>query len=415
VTVLVGAALLVKYFQPPDIAGQHIAVASSYFQKGDLTNALSEFQAALKSDPNRAEAKRGVANIKDILEARDTLASAEREAAAENYDKAKDLCYRVLRNFPNYGRALELQAVIKSIENAKIAFAARNWNDAIRLLEKAQEAYPKSELIRLRLEQVQRESAAEAGLTRANDALQHQQPDMAQPLLESIPTNSVYFIEARQALDGISRGRRLQKSLADAQSYYRGGNIPDALGAIASGLQQSADNALLLDLQNHIRAMALLMKPVDAALGEAESINSLLEGEKACEDAIAFEKDPLNALRKRAQSTETALGEKLVRIAQSSAARAGDMLQSGDRKGALRQYDQAVKATPGDQNLLALRDKLRLEIVADCRASYQKAIVYEELGQKDLAKASYQEVLNTGLPGDDYYERANRKLQTLTQ
>ena len=50
---------------------------------------------------------------------------------------------------------------------------------------------------------------AQQNLAQAKDALEHQQLDMAQPLLQSIPTNSVYFVEAKQALDQIAKSRQV--------------------------------------------------------------------------------------------------------------------------------------------------------------------------------------------------------------
>lgn len=410
---IVVIAALVKFLQPPDIAGQHIAIARGYAQQGELSKALEEYETALKVEPNRAEAKRGLARVKEALEARDVLNMAEHEAAAENYDRAKELCFRVLRDFPNNSRALELQEVIKSIENAKIAFASRNWGDARRLLEKAQEKYPKSELIHSRLDQAQKELMAQQNLAQAKDALEHQQLDMAQPLLQSIPATSVYFIEAKEALDQIAKSRQVADYVAKAQNYYRDGRIAEALTEIDAGLQQAPDSTLLLEWQNRVRQMEALVKPLETAeaMSRPDNVDALLQDRKACEDVLNLEADPLNALRKRAQVAQTRIADKLVQAAQASAAKAAKTLQMGDRKEALRLYDLAVKANPGNQNYVGPRDKLRHEIVAECRELYQKGIVHQDLGQSDLARQAFQQILNIGVPGEDYYERAVRKLK----
>jgi len=414
VAAILVIAALVKLLQPADVAGQHIALAQNYAQQDELTKASGEYEAALKVDPNRVEAKRGLAEVKQQMDAREVLTQAEREAAAENYDKAKELCYRVLRDLPKNGRALELQAVIKSIENAKIAFTARNWNDAKRLLESAQETYPKSELIRLRLDQAQKELTAQQNLAQANDALQHQQLDMAQPLLQSVPANSVYFTEAKQALDGIAKSRVVASYLNQAQALYRDGRLTDALTQIDAGLQQASDSTPLLGLQQRARQMMALLKPLERAeaLSQPDNVEALLQDRKTCDDVVALESDPLNTLRKRAQAAGDKIAGKLVQAAQASAAKAGEVLTAGNRKEALRLYDLAVKANPGDQNVVGLRDKLRQKIVADCRTLYQQGIVHEELGQLDLARASFQELVNIGIPGEVYYERAVGKLKS---
>src|SRR6201999_2802406 len=108
----------------------------AYEQEGQLTNALNEFNAALQHDPNRAEAKRGVEQVKEEIEDADLLSMASQASMNEDYDKAKDLVNQVLRDSPSNPKALELQAVVGYIENAQLAFNARNWTDAKALLEK---------------------------------------------------------------------------------------------------------------------------------------------------------------------------------------------------------------------------------------------------------------------------------------
>ena len=405
--------VLVKLLQPPDIAGQHIALAHGYRSQGELAKAQEEYEMALKVDPDRVEAKRGLAQAKGEIEARDILAVAETDAAAENYDKAKELVYRVLRDFPQSSRAQEMEAVIKSIENAKIAFASRNWADAKRLLEKAQDAYPQSKLIQLRLDQARKELTAQSNLAQAQDALQHQQLDMAEPLLQSIPPDSVYFTEAKEALDQISKNRQIASFFNKAKGLYQGGQLTEALAEIDSGLQQSPGSSLLLGLQKRVRQMESLSKPLEAAeaMGQPNDVDALLQNQKACEDVIGLEAGPLNTLRKRAQAAEAQISGKLQEAAQAAAASAAQMLQAGNRKEALRLFDLAVKANPSGQDVVGQRDSLRKQIVADCRALYEKGIVHEDLGQSDMAHAAYQQVIDTGIPGEDYYERAARKLK----
>ena len=405
--------VLVKLLQPPDVAGQHIALAQGYAAQGELAKAQEEYEMALKVDPNRAEAKRGLVQTKGEIEARDVLTIAETEAAAENYDKAKELVYRVLRDFPQSSRAQELEAVIKSIENAKIAFTSRNWTDAKRLLEKAQDAYPQSKLIHLRLDQAQKELTAQSNLAQAQDALQHQQLDMAEPLLQSIPPGSVYFTEAKEALGQISKNRQIASFFNKAKELYQGGQLTEALAEIDSGLQQSPGSPLLLDLQKRIRQMESLSKPLEAAeaIGRPNDVDALLQNQKACEDVVALEADPLNALRTRAQAAEAQISGKLQEAAQAAAVKASETLQAGNRKAALQLFDLAVKANASDPNVVSQRDKLHKQIVADCRALYEKGIVHEDLGQADMAHTAFQQVIDTGIPGEDYYERAARKLK----
>jgi len=417
VAAIVVIAILVKLLQPKDVAGQFVAQAQSYAGQGDYSKAMDAYSQALKIDPNRETAKRGMMQTKAAIEARELLNTAEIEAGAENYDKAKDLVYRVLRDFPQSGRAQELEAVIKSIENAKIAFAARNWGDAKVLLEKAQDAYPQSKLIHMRLDQAQKELTAQSNLAQAQEALQHQQFDLAQPMLQSIPTNSAYYKEAKQALDQIAKNQQIMVFLNKAQGLYRDGHLTEALTQIASGLAQSPDSSLLADLQTRVRRMAALYKPLVAAeaMSQPTDTDALLQNRKACDDVIQLEADPLNSLRKRAQAAEAQIAGKLTDAAQISATSAAQQLQAGNQKEALRLFDLAVKANPDDKNLTDQRNKLRQQIVTACRVLYQKGLVHDELGQADLARQAYQQVTDMGIPGEDYYERAAKKLKNAGQ
>ena len=54
---------------------------------------------------------------------------------------------------------------------------------------------------------------------------------------------------------------------------------------------------------------------------------------------------------------------------------------------------------------------LRKQITLECKSLYQKGIVHEELGQPDLARDMFKKVLEIGLPGEEYYEKAARKLR----
>jgi Flp pilus assembly protein TadD len=73
----------------------------------------------------------------------------------------------------------------------------------------------------------------------------------------------------------------------------------------------------------------------------------------------------------------------------------------------------AAKANPDNQNVVDARDKLRQQIVSDCRSLYDKGIVHEELGQSDLARAAFKQVLAIGIPDEDYYKRAANKLKAM--
>jgi pSer/pThr/pTyr-binding forkhead associated (FHA) protein len=409
--------LAVKFLRPPDIAGRHIKMGHAYEQQGDFTNALAQYEAALTRDPNRTEAKVGVERIKEEIQASDMLSTAQDAAASEDYEKAKDLCNRVLRDYPDNPKALELQSVIQYIENAQLAFASKNWTDAKQLLEKAQETYPQSELLRTRLDHANSELTAEQNLAKAKDDLAHQQFDLAQPLLQSIPGNSVYFPEAKQALDQIAMSRQIAQYVNQAVASYQNGNISDALTAIAAGLQQSPNAAPLLDLQNRIRQMNDMIKPLTAAenVSATDDVDSLLRNQQVCQNIISLEPDPLNVFRKRAEAAETRISANLAQAAQTDATKAAYALQSGNEKDAIHLYNLAVTANPGDQNIAAQRNQLLQKIETECKQLYDKGIVHLDLQQSDMAKQAFQQILDISSPGERYYDMAAAKLKDLSQ
>jgi len=405
--------ILVKVLQPADVAGQHIAKGDTLVQAGELSKALEEYQSALKIDPKRAEARKGLDFVRTELESRDTLKAAEVAAREENYDKAKELVYRVLRN-SNSSRAREMEAIIKAIENAKIAYTARNWADAIKLLEKARVAYPKSNLIALRLADAEKELAAQQSLAKAEDALKHSQTDMAEGMLKAIPEASVYYTAAKEHLDNIERDRKVASWLVKAQAGYREGQVAAALTEIENGLQALPNSVSLIALRDRVRKVEGLSGGLANAEGlvETAAVDALLQGRQQCADVLAAEADPLNAFRKRAQAAHARLNQWLQVASQKFATEAASALQGNNRPEAVRLYLLSLKADPGNLSAKEAADKLRAAVSADCRALYQKGIVHEDLGQGDLAREAFKQVLAIGFPGEEYYERALKKLKT---
>lgn len=415
--VVVVVVLAAKFLKPPDYAGRDIARGQAYEQEGDFTNALAQYEAALARDPSRVEAKKDIEQVKEEIEASGMLSMAQQAAADEDYDKAKDLCNRVLRDFPDNPRALELQAVIGYIENAQLAFASRNWSDAKSLLEKAQGTYPQSELLRTRLDKANSEIAAEKNLNQAKDDLSHEQFDMAEPLLQSIPKTSVYYVDAKQALDQIALSRQIAQYLNQAKSSYQNGNINDALQAIAAGLQQTPTATALLELQNRIRQMNNLIQPLQTAEGakDSDDVDTLLQDRQVCQNIAGLEPDPLNVFRKRAEAAQIRLAGFLAQIAQADAAKAAADVQAGDEKDAIKLYDVAFRANPKDSDISAQRNQLLGKIEGECKSLYDKGLVHEDLQQLDLAKQSYQQILQISSPGEKYYDLAAAKLKNMAQ
>ncbi len=416
----VGVAVLLvalKLLQPADVAGKFVAEAEALYRRGELTKALEGYQSALKVDAGHLQAKAGVKAVKIELAAKETLIEAELAAGKENYEKAKELCYQVLRNSPNNPQARGLEAVIKSIENAKVAFTSKNWSDAVALLEKARDAFPKSALVRERLAEAMKELAAEQNMTKAKDCLQHQQFDMAEGFLHAVPDSSVYYLEARESLDNIAMNRKVSSFVTGAKVKYQKGQITEALTEIDQGLQVAPSNMLLLISRDRAR----LMEPLVSALVSAEAqkisddVALLTRHLQACEGILQAESDPLNELRKRAVTAKLRLSQQLVELSRAHVAKAEACVAAGSNREALLAYKQARQADSNNVAAVQGMEQIRKKMTAAARSAYQRGIVHEELGQADLARESYKAAMEQSAPDEEYYVRASKKLRDHVQ
>ncbi|MEI8120849.1 MAG: FHA domain-containing protein [bacterium] len=421
--VLLGAAIIIvvlglaTLLKPADVTGKFLSEGEALHRRGDLVKAMDAYQSALKVDENSEAAKAGIKAVTLDMAARESLAEAEQAAGKELYDKAKELCYQVLRNSPNNAQARGLVAVIKSIENAKVAFSARNWGDAVALLEKARDTFPKSALVRQRLEAATRELEAQQNLLKAKECLQHQQIDMAETALRAIPESSVYFIEARECLDNTASNRKVAEYVIRARAKYQKGLVSEALVECDRGLQASPANSLMLGVRDRIRQVEPLIGSLAGAeaMDAPDDVPALGRHLRACESLIQIEDDPLNVFRKRAVEAKKRLGVRLAEVCREDCAKAEAALQGGDQKAAFGLYKLAVQADTNNTDALQGLEKLQKKMTAAARSSYQKGLVHEELGQADLARQAFKMVLELSAPGEEYYVRASRKLKDYAQ
>jgi len=433
--------LAIKLLLPPDVAGQHVEKAHYFRDRGELLKAKTEFQAALKVDGNRIEASRELKLIEDSLSAQEHLAQAETNAAAGNYASAMTLVQLVLRQFPKYNRALELEAVIQSVEDAKLAFEHRNWPAAVIQLQKAQDKYPKSELINDRLKDAQAELAAERALSSAMEAIDHEQFGMAREFLKKIGTNSVYLVEAAQRLQHLDLQESTASGIRKAQALYREARLTDALGELDLVLQSAPDHAAARALQALFRKMQALSAPLDhartLAAAPTEDVSGLLEARKVCEDVLALEPDTLNSMRKNAQATRSQLLDELQGLSKISANQAQELLQRLPRlnvnatdaeivlklenletaRQLKRAWDLLAQALRADErNPIALQatNSLHEQIVGICTALYSHGNSLEEFGSENEHKTAQQcfhAVVEIGVAGERVCELARKKLK----
>jgi pSer/pThr/pTyr-binding forkhead associated (FHA) protein len=419
IILFAGIAVAIKLW--PDPAGQHIQAARHWEAGGDLTNALAEFQLARSIDPGRAEAQNGCKRIQDKIQAEDMLKKAEAAAEAEDYDGALGVVYRVERIDPDNARAAQLEAVIKSISEAKIALDHHVWQEAVAHLEKARETYPYSKLIATRLEQAKKELIAERSLSEARDAFQHEQWDKAKALLSEIPAASLYANEAAQYSGRIDQQEKTAAALSRAKTLYQKGQLTATLSEIDSGLKAKPDSAPLLQLQKQVRLLAGLSDSLQRAeeLKEGDDLDLLLQGRKDCGEVLQTENDPLNALVIRAKDTQSRIGQWLQNLSQTKTAEAQNLLQSATardpatRREALRLFNLAAKADENNQTAAQAAKNLHHDIVQDCEMLEQKGERYVELGLLNEARNYFRQVIENALPEDKCYRVAKDQLSKL--
>jgi tetratricopeptide (TPR) repeat protein len=392
--------------------GDHIRRGQGYEANGDFAHALEEFKLATTLAPGRAAATEGYTRVKSEIDAIEMLKSAEAAAEAEDYDKALDLVYRVRRTFKDNARAAELDSVISSIKEAKVALDHQNWDVAVKRLQKAQETYPNSKLIILQLAQAQKELAAQENLTQAKEAYQFEQWDKARELLAMIPSTSVYANEARQYSDQINGQEKTVAALNNAKALYNQGEMMKALRAVEDGLNISPSSEALVALQQRVRTMERLTEPLKKAQGltQTDPIDDLLAARKVCAEVMQAESDPLNQMVRNAKDTDASILQWLQTLSQNWTDSAQTLLKLGNRKEAFHLFYQAIKADPDNQTAAQEGKKLREEITKECEDLYGMARRYEELGLTDKVRENLKKVLEIDVPEDKWYKLSSDEL-----
>ncbi len=81
-------------------------------------------------------------------------------------------------------------------------------------------------------------------------------------------------------------------------------------------------------------------------------------------------------------------------------------------RAAIDQIKRAKSYDPNNKRAAEMNVKIRTELNLKLRAYYEDAIIYEGLGQLDLAKGQWKKILETDHPDGDYYKRARSKMRT---
>lgn len=412
---VIALALVVLMMMPEDRFEPIIEKGLQELKRGKYAAAKEQFQKVLKERPDDENAVRYLKIAEAAIDEATQIAAAKTAAESEQYDEALDICYKLLRKYPKSNKAKELEAIIKTVQEARIAFDANNWPDAVRYLKKARTGYPNSDLLERMLNKAQSELTAQHNLAAAREFVTRKQPDSAREILIGIPADSVYYAEAQEILHDIRSEDALSGAIAEARETYRNGHIDDALSLINKGLEEAPANSRLLSLKEHIAEVSPLVDQIRASrdLLESDDVDAVRAGLQACRNLLKVEPDAENRLRAEADEASRNLQLRLGEMERDAMVEARALHAQGKAREAYKYYLVVLKASPGNEEAAGRVQQIKEESADNCRKHYQRGLVHAELGQNDLAIEAFQQALDNALEGDNYYDRAKAKLDQL--
>jgi pSer/pThr/pTyr-binding forkhead associated (FHA) protein/tetratricopeptide (TPR) repeat protein len=422
VLTAVAVVLLIAVFkvlQPEDVTVKYMAEGQSLLQQKQYDEAINAFQRILSAHPNHAEAQAMINTARSQREAEEFLAQAKQAALEERYAEALDICHDVLRLHPKHEEATELKNVVEMVEKSKVAADAQNWPDAIRLIEKALETYPESDVLLSGLERARSEQAAETILREVQTLIAAKQYLAASEQVASVKETSAYYERAQEEAGRIGKLAEADAAYQQASRAYIGGQEAEANRLIEAGLAAVPDYPDLLRLRRDIQLIA----PMTQRLGESETVlasddvTGIREMLDNCRSVMAIrtESSEVAKVKERASELATRLQAKLKTLSQQAYDEGNAALLNKDQRGALLAYRRAAEADPENVAAASAAADLQEMLLPQAKENYQLAVVHEELGQVELALEAYLRVLEFSVPGDGYYDRALERIDRLDE
>lgn len=411
--------IVAKVLQPEDKAAKYVESGNKYMQQEKFDDAIQFYQRALEVKPGFAPAQSGLSVAKSQAEAAQLLQEAEDLAMSQRYAEALNKCHSVLRLHPRHKRAKELLAVVKQVEEAKVATNAQNWKDAITLLEKALASYPDSEVLAARLAQSKDELASMRNLDAAKALLAEKKFAEARSAVADTTEGSFYYQSVMDLLASADDAEGAQVAYQEAKTLYEAGDNAAAQTRVDGGLEKFPNNKLLTALKEDIALIMPLAAQLDkgGALLESKNVSGIREMIVNCDKLLNMQSksDVVDAFKEKAGTFQERLRKRLATISSDSTQEGNRLMAAGDKRGALQAYVLAAEADEDNEVAAMGMKKIQKELVPLAREKYQEAVVHEELGQTELAKEAFEAVLEIAVPGDNYYTRAEAKLKKLSR
>jgi tetratricopeptide (TPR) repeat protein len=411
--LVVGGA--VKALKPEDPCIKLVSLGMRHLKSGDYDRAEVAFEQALVVSPQNSDARRGMALTKQRRETDTLIVQAREKAEQEEFDAALDLCYEILRVDAKHSEARDLEAVLKAVGEARLAFESHNWVEAIDLIRASQQRFADSAVLSNLLVRAHDEARAEGDLRRAREAVGLARYDTARPLLEGIGKRSCYRAEAVELLAAIDSAVAVDGAVKAAWAAYRAGDLASAGEQVTAGLELDPEHQALRNL----RARVEQLKPLAATLREkqgdisGDDVDVLVALRRACAGILEAEEDNANELHIQALRMQSQVQERLIELGRVWQGRADALLAAGRKKEALAMYRRALDADPGNAGVQASSRRLAEEIDAYCRKYMTQGKLHEELLQHDLAIEAYQKVVDAAPEGSEYSRNAKARLQHL--
>jgi pSer/pThr/pTyr-binding forkhead associated (FHA) protein/tetratricopeptide (TPR) repeat protein len=403
--------------RPDDPTPGHLTRADDFLSLGEYDNAISAYEDALKSSPDNTSAQAGINEANSRKEALVLVGQAKKIALQEDYLGAEDLLHQAGRLHSENEEAREMLAVIGKIREAKIAEDAQNWPDAIRLIEKALETYPDSEVLQSGLKRATSERDGQIGLMEVDNLVGSKRYTEAAALLREVNESSTYYEKARIKLALVVKMEQAEKSLQAALNLFLGGDEIAALDEIRVGQEIMPDYDDLSKLYDDIK----LLSPLKKRMEKRETLISSTNPEevwqmiKDCDAAEAYQIHTEELIEFQVEAKELTLKLRgRLRDLSGEAYVAGRKAEArGNQQEALKQYNIAIQANPSNEDPAAAMEDLRKVLDPLVKEHFQQGLVHEELNQIDLAVSEYREVLGLAIPSDSYYQRAQKRLKVL--
>lgn len=418
--VSVAVVLLVatlKMLQPEDMTEQYMAEGQALMTAKQYEEAIESFQRILIDHPNHADATAMISTARSQREAEELLATANQAALEEKYAEALDIVHSVLRLHRNHTEAQELKDVVEKIEKAKVAADAQNWPDAIRLIQKALESYPESDVLLTGLARATSEQEAETSLRDVEALIVERSFQAASERVGTVPETSVYYAKAQEVTARIKNLMKADTAFQAASEAYMKGDEAEADRQIEAGLAAVPDYPDLLRLRKDIQVIRPLIRKMGGgeALLNSEDVTAIREMVDSCRTVMSVRTESPEVIRVK-ENAEALAGQLQVRLkslSKSAYDQGNEALLSKDQRGALLAYRRAAEADPENESAVSAAADLQEMLLPQAKEHYQLAVIHEELKQIELALGEYYRVLEFSVPGDSYYERAMERIDRL--